>query len=234
MRLPCLRRAGLFVLVTLAGFTLLWPTIARLPRVYADDVYQAPSTSKMAALLQKTLREQDWKTDSYKEDERAEYYRSLSKEHPDLAAELKIRQTLAESLLRAGDSGGAIEQLETVRKLCTQHEVKLDHDAERNLRNTLAISYLRLGEQQNCLLIHGREACIFPIHGSGVHARMEGSEGAFRELSAALEVQSQRFEIAVAAQHRGYDHGTLSFGRPAEISGSAGSLQVRLRRWALS
>jgi hypothetical protein len=145
----------------------------------------------MAALLQKTLREQDWKTDSYKEDERAEYYRSLlrslSKEHPDLAAELKIRQTLAESLLRAGDSGGAIEQLETVRKLCTQHEVKLDHDAERNLRNTLAISYLRLGEQQNCLLIHGREACIFPIHGSGVHARMEGSEGAFRELSAALE-----------------------------------------------
>ena len=145
----------------------------------------------MAALLQKTLREQDWKTDSYKEDERAEYYRSLlrslSKEHPDLAAELKIRQTLAESLLRAGDSGGAIEQLETVRKLCTQHEVKLDHEAERNLRDTLAISYLRLGEQQNCLLIHGREACIFPIHGSGVHARMEGSEGAFRELSAALE-----------------------------------------------
>ena len=191
MRLPCLRRAGLFVLVTLAGFTLLWPTIERLPRVYADDAYQAPSTRKMAALLQKTLREQDWKTDSYKEDERAEYYRSVlrlpSKEHPDLAAELKIRQTLAESLLRAGDSGGAIEQLETVRKLCTQHEVKLDHDAERNLRDTLAISYLRLGEQQNCLLIHGREACIFPIHGSGVHARMEGSEGAFRELSAALE-----------------------------------------------
>ena len=179
------------MLVTLAGFTLLWPTIARLPRAYAEDVYQAPSTRKMAALLQKTLREQDWKTDSYKEDERAEYYRSLlqslSKEHPDLSTELKIRQTLAESLLRAGDSGGAIEQLETVRKLCTQHEVKLDHDAERNLRDTLAISYLRLGEQQNCLLIHGREACIFPIHGSGVHARMEGSEGSFRELSAALE-----------------------------------------------
>jgi hypothetical protein len=64
--------------------------MARLPRVYADDVYQAPSTRKMAALLQKTLREQDWKTDSYKEDERAEYcrslLRSLSKEHPEYRA----------------------------------------------------------------------------------------------------------------------------------------------------
>jgi FG-GAP-like repeat/ASPIC and UnbV len=187
VQLHWLRRTGPFVLVILAGFTVLRCTIARPPRVHAEDVYQSPGTKKMAALLLKIFREQDWKTDSYKEDERADYYRSLLNGHPDLATEIKIRQTLAETLLRAGDSGRAVEQLETIRKLCALHNVKLDHAAEQKLRDALAISYLRLGEQQNCLLIHGREACIFPIHGSGIHVRKEGSEGAFRELSAALE-----------------------------------------------
>ena len=74
---------------------------------------------------------------------------------------------------------GAIEQLETVRRRCTQQEVKLDHNAERNLRDTLAMSYLRLGEQQNCLLIHGREACMFPIHGSGSTPAWKGQKAHF-------------------------------------------------------
>jgi hypothetical protein len=141
----------------------------------------------MAALLAKIFREQDWKTDPYKEDERAKYYQHLLEGHPDVSTEIKIRQTLAETLLRDGDSAHAVEQLETVRKLCLTHECKLDRNAERDLRDDLAISYLRLGEQQNCLLIHGRESCIFPIRGSGVHTKKEGSEGAVRELTAALE-----------------------------------------------
>ena len=130
MQLHWLRRTGPFILAILAGFTVLRSTIARLPRVHAEDVYQSPSTKKMAALLQKIFREQDWKTDSHKEDERVDYYRSLLNGHPDLATEIKIRQTLAETLLRAGDSGRAVEQLETIRKLCALHNVKLDHAAE--------------------------------------------------------------------------------------------------------
>jgi FG-GAP-like repeat/ASPIC and UnbV len=180
-------RIGLFVFVALAGIAALRSVVGHISLAHAEDIYQAPSTKRMAALLAKIFREQDWKTDSYTEDERAEYYRSLLDRHPDLSTEIQIRQTLGETLLRAGDSGRAIEQFETIRKVCAQRNLKLDRDAEHRLRDALAISYLRLGEQQNCLLIHGREACIFPIHGSGIHARQEGAEGAFRELSAALE-----------------------------------------------
>lgn len=171
-------RIGLFVFVALAGIATLRPS-GHISLARAEDIHQAPSTERMAALLAKIFREQDWKTDSYKEDERAEYYRSLLNRHPDLPAEIKIRQTLGETLLRAGDSSHAIEQFETIRKVCTQHSLKLDRDADRSLRDALAISYLRLGEQQNCLLIHGREACIFPIHGSGIHARQEARKAHF-------------------------------------------------------
>src|SRR5207248_275212 len=51
----------------------------------------------------------------------------------------------------------------------------------------LALAYLRLGEQQNCLQHHTQNSCIFPITGSGIHANKRGAEGAIRELTATLE-----------------------------------------------
>ena len=79
--------------------------------------YQSPGTKKMAALLEKIYEEEDWKTDPNKDGERAEYYMQMLQAGPDLRNELKIRQALADRLLRAGDSAGAVEQLEGIRKL---------------------------------------------------------------------------------------------------------------------
>jgi hypothetical protein len=41
----------------------------------------------------------------------------------------------------------------------------------RRLTDFLAIAYLRLGEQQNCIGNHAAEACILPLQGGGIHER---------------------------------------------------------------
>ena len=151
------------------------------------DFYECPSTKKMAALLQKIYAEQDWKTDPNKDADRARFLRSELEAHPDIRSELKLRLALAENLLRAGDSAAAIEQLQTIRSTAAQQQIILAPYFEKSVRDTLAISYLRLGEQENCLMAHGQDSCLFPIRAAGVHAMTKGSEGAVRELTTALD-----------------------------------------------
>ena len=144
----------------------------------------------MAALLQKIYAENDWKADPNKPAERAAYYKSLLNSH---LAELKpgqevlVRRTLASELLNAGDSAGAVDTLEQLRSVIKQKGIRLSSQEERGITSLLALSYLRLGEQENCAHMHGQLSCIFPIKGTGVHKLPRGAEGAVREYSAILE-----------------------------------------------
>jgi len=77
----------------------------------APAFYESSGTRKMAALLQRIYKEQDWKTDPNKVAVRAQYYKEMLQANPDLRSELKIRQALAECELLAGDTADAIEHL---------------------------------------------------------------------------------------------------------------------------
>jgi hypothetical protein len=149
------------------------------------------STKKMAALLRKIHGEQDWRTDPNKDAERAKYLKEELRQGPDLRTELKLRKSLAENLLRAGDSAGAVEQLELIRTECKEKGIVLTPAFEHDLRGSLAIAYLRLGEQENCVMNHGQSSCVFPIRMEGVHQITRGSEGAIRELTALLEANPE-------------------------------------------
>ena len=141
----------------------------------------------MAALLVQIYRDQDWKTDPNKDAIRAQYFESMLDAKPAFDKEIQIRKAIADCLLRAGDSAKAVEQLEKIRSLSRDKNVPLEPAFEKEVRDALAISYLRLGEQENCGALHGQDSCIFPLHGSGVHKVTRGAEGAVREFSAALE-----------------------------------------------
>ena len=156
-------------------------------RTAFDGNYSGDGTRKMAALLQRIYDEQDWKTDPNKEEQRAKFYQEQLAASPDLRNELKLRRALAESLLRAGDSAGAVEQLEKIRALCKDKGIALTPQFEGEVRDTLAISYLRLGEQENCVENHGQSSCLFPIRPDAVHKLTRGGEGAVRELTSALQ-----------------------------------------------
>jgi hypothetical protein len=153
----------------------------------STPTYQSPGTKKMAALLLKIYNEQDWETDPNKDAERAQYFKSLLAAKPPYEKEIQIRKAIADCLLRAGDSAGSVEQLESIRKLSHEKHTPLQPKFDKEVRDALAISYLRLGEQENCIAMHGQQSCIFPLKGSGVHKMTRGAEGAVRELTAALE-----------------------------------------------
>ena len=179
---------GKFLLLSAAVVAM---TVRVSPRVDSSPVYQSAGTKKMAALLVQIFREQDWKTDPNKDGLRAKYFLSMLETKPDFDHELKIRKAAADCLLRAGDSAGAVEQLEKIRSLSRDKGVPLQGAFEKEVRDALAISYLRLGEQENCVNFHGQESCIFPIKGSGVHQLKRGAENAARELAAALEANGK-------------------------------------------
>jgi len=160
---------------------------AQVPFADPPAPYQSAGTKKMAALLAKIYNEQDWQTDPNKDAVRAKYFENMLLTNPPYEKEIQIRKAIADCLLRAGDSGGAVEQLEKIRSLSRDKGVPLEPGFETEVRDALAISYLRLGEQENCIAMHGQQSCIFPIQGSGIHKITRGAEGAVREYTAALE-----------------------------------------------
>src|SRR5271169_1479423 len=100
---------------------------ARAP-TQSHAIYQAPSTKEMGELLVKIFREQDAKTDPSKDPERAR----------DLQMKLV---GAAESLLRAGDSAGAVQQIELIRKRCDELSIRLDPYSEQHLRDTWRLRF---------------------------------------------------------------------------------------------
>jgi hypothetical protein len=171
----------LFALILLLAFTPVLKAQANGP------FYESPGTRKMAELLQKIYRETDWKADPNKQAERAAYYKSLLSRDLKPEDEVLVRRTLASERLRAGDSAGAVAALEELRKVCAAKSIALPPEAEHEITSLLAISYLRLGEQENCAHMHGQRSCIFPIKASGIHSLPRGAEGAVREYTALLD-----------------------------------------------
>ena len=141
----------------------------------------------MATLLAKIYRDSDWKTDPTKQAQRARYYESLLKNNLSFRDEATVRQQLAVELLGAGESEAAVADLEILRKRSTELHQPMPLAEEKKLGEWLGLSYLRLGEHQNCMTNRGQKSCIFPIRGSGVHKVTRGAEGAVREFTALLD-----------------------------------------------
>lgn len=155
--------------------------------IIGDSDPRADSTRKMAALLQRIYSEQDFKTDPNKAQERVQYYRQMLRQKLDLPIELQARFDLAEHLLVAGESAESVAELEKLRDFASQRRIVLQPKFDSATRELLAIAYLRMGEQQNCLTNHNVQSCVYPIQGGGVHQNRRGAEGAIREYTALLE-----------------------------------------------
>lgn len=151
-------------------------------------VYQAVSTRKMGSLLRSIFEATDWKLDPNKPEQRAHYYQSLLDQRKlGWGDEAVVRLQLSKELLSGGQSEAAVNTIEDLRRRLQEAGKRLPHDAEQQLGEWLAISYLRLGEQENCAHMHGQKACIFPIRASATHQLPRGAEGAVRELTALLK-----------------------------------------------
>ena len=91
-----------------------------------------------------------------------------------------LRLELAIQLLRAGQTREAIAELHLLQAQ------DLPPGLRTRVRDRLGIAYLRLGEQENCLLHHTIASCLLPIQGEGIHTRQEGSQAAIEQYTAVL------------------------------------------------
>lgn len=137
-------------------------------------------TKEMVALLDSINQNVNPRFNQYANSVRLNYYKTVP---PPFQTDQRIsyQYSLAQEILKAGETETAIERY---NKLLDSLE-ELDEDQfsgvtslKMSTKENLALSYLRLGEQQNCILNHSSISCLFPIKGKGVHSLTEGSEKA--------------------------------------------------------
>ena len=155
----------------------------------------APSTKAMGERLAAIFASNDWKSDPNKPARRAIYYQGLLDSGKLTTTEsLQVLLQLGTEQLQAGENQKAVDAVESMRKIVKAKGIAVPVDFDRKMRNLAAISWLRLGEQENCAVMHGQRSCIFPIRGSGVHTLPRGAEGAVRELTGLLELNPEDWE----------------------------------------
>lgn len=113
--------------------------------------------------------------------------------------------------LKAGNSQKAIDIFRNVLKFTEPLEIPGKEQTLLEVKRLLALSALRLGEQENCILNHTSASCIIPIAKEGQHQKPEGSALAFdlyREiLTAKPDDLTSRYLLNVAAMTLGkYPH----------------------------
>ena len=120
--------------------------------------YQASGTKRMAARLAEIAQNLNPVINTYINAARVEHLKTLP-QPPDTPSRLRASAYLARELLRDGQSQAAIDEFEKLQPQLQQVDLKLTPD----VRVLLGLSYMRLGEQENCLARHATASCLLPI-----------------------------------------------------------------------
>ncbi len=111
-----------------------------------------------------------------------------------IAEVLPLKGRLAETLLNDGQSEAALKEFEDYERLAAEYHAVVSPEVQNKLLLMRALCNLRIGEQENCLVNHNAESCLFPIQGGGVHQLTRGSRGAIALLTQLLERDPSRFD----------------------------------------
>lgn len=95
---------------------------------------------------------------------------------PASSARISQQFRYADQLLNAGQNEGAtMELLDIVGQINDSL-----YDQSKLIYELLALSYMRLGEQQNCVNSHKAESCIIPLQNGGIYSMKSGPESAIK------------------------------------------------------
>ena len=159
-----------------------------------------PGTLKMAALLDRLARRADPMGNLYMNRERAAAMRAAMTANPALTNSAEMQFNFASELMNAGENESALAVFARLEELTRAGRNKQN---ELSLRLGQAVSYLRLGEQRNCLSNHNADSCLLPLKGGGIHTWQDGSRHAMGVLTNLLMSQPEnltaRWLLNVAA-----------------------------------
>lgn len=98
-------------------------------------------------------------------------------------------------VLNSGFTEKAIEEIEAFNLEIAEADKQLDKQWDYFYKRLQALSYIRLGEQQNCLINHSSASCILPIANAGIHQLKTGSETAIQIIEPLLEDYPEDLEL---------------------------------------
>ncbi len=159
------------------------------------------STLDMVERLEKIAEHPDNRLNAYYNNVRVDYLFQLLKDAeakgdpPQRSKDYVILKfEYGRQLLQSGHSETAIKVIEEVLNTIDEHIIVLQESELNAIRLTLAVSYIRLGEQDNCISLHNPDSCLFPITNAGVHKQQRGSRGAIEILNDYLMVNPKDLE----------------------------------------
>jgi len=141
---------------------------------------------KMVQLLDSLSKAADPVVNFYLSAERAERMRTHQPAFKSQFEKLMWNKTYYNELLNAGKTEEAAVGFNFLLT-DANYAPLLDKKMRNELEQMLAVSYLRSGELQNCVVNHTSQSCIVPIQKEGQHKIRTGSENAIRTYLSILE-----------------------------------------------
>lgn len=132
---------------------------------------------RMSKLLDSLSAVASIHTNYYLSGKRAAYMLQQKPQFKNLRESVIWHTKYALELLNSGNAYGAISVLEEMLDGIegTQDE-KIKRPLLKVTYETLAVCYLRLGEDDNCIANHNDESCIVPLSKNAIHTKRKGSE----------------------------------------------------------
>ena len=143
-------------------------------------------TTRMAERLEKIARESNPDINPFLNTRRAELFRQRLAGNLPAAAKVQTNIFLGLELLRAGTTTTAIEELADIATRLDGLPADERPATAWMLERFIALSYMRLGEQENCVAHHTSDSCLLPIRNTGVHEEQKGSRTAIDYFLKAL------------------------------------------------
>jgi hypothetical protein len=175
-------RLGIVLLVALAaGFPL--PALDAAPR--APDA----GTQRMIERLQALDAKADPIPNPYLRERAIALYRERIAAKPPAKELLQLRKDLATALVNNNQPAEALRELDLYDQMLNLPGLQPTPAQAIEFFELRAVTYLRLGELENCLDNHNADSCVFPIQGGGIHRLPQGSHAAIEALHELLEFQ---------------------------------------------
>jgi hypothetical protein len=156
---------------------------------------QPESTKRMVERLSHLEDDADPLSNPFFTTKLANYYRDKVATMPDNQELVRMRMPYAVALLNDGQIEGALDQLDALDQGLDRLHITPPAEDVSKIMMLRAVCFLRLGEQQNCLLNHNADSCMLPIRDGGVHKDPRGSRAAIAVLNEVLDHRPSPFAI---------------------------------------
>ena len=132
------------------------------------------ATQKMAERLQNIYASFSPEENSFINNARVGLYKNKTDAATDQVAKLQMYYLYAMELVNAGRTKEGIDAIEQLIHTVGVNEQNMTEDT-KPLYDLLGIAYMRLGEQENCIMNHNGYSCIIPLQTPAIHQLKMGS-----------------------------------------------------------